>query len=88
MSLNTIAGEVRQSLNPESYTVGEEIIARFTNSGRILEFKGRIVGQTKNYWKVEAITSPYTQEQPGRVFPIATVRSRIYSANNRIVSKA
>lgn len=88
VSIETIAGEVRKATNPnlDNFAVGQEVIARFTNSGRINEFKGRIVGRTKNYWKVEAIESPYADqgEQPGRVYHIATLESRIYSANNCI----
>jgi hypothetical protein len=90
MSVATIAGEVREMMNPntDNYPVGQIVLARFTNSGGVHEFKGEIVGRTKNYWKVKAITSPYQNEQPGRVFHIATLRSRIYSANNCIRSLA
>jgi hypothetical protein len=44
-----------------------------TNSGRTLRFEGMIRGNTKNYWKVESITSPYEGEKPGRIFHIATI---------------
>lgn len=65
---------------------GEEVIARFTNCNRIHEFRGEIVGRTKNDWKVKAIQSPYAEqgEAPGRVFYIPTASSRKYSTNNCI----
>jgi len=66
---------------------GEEVIARFTNCSRFHEFRGVIVGRTKNDWKVKALVSPYADqgEQPGRVFYIPTVSSRKHSRNNCIV---
>lgn len=68
------------------FETGEEVIARFTNCNRIHEFRGVIVGRTKNDWKVKALVSPYADqgEQPGRVFYIATASSRKYSTNNCI----
>lgn len=63
---------------------GEEVIARFTNCNRFLVFRGVIVGRTKNDWKVKSLTSPYEEEQPGRVFYIPAASSRKYSRNNRI----
>lgn len=68
------------------FETGEEVIARFTNCNRIHEFRGVVVGRTKNDWKVKALVSPYADqgEQPGRVFHIATASSRKYSANNCI----
>jgi hypothetical protein len=44
-----------------------------TNCGRTLRFEGMIRGNTKNYWKVESITSPYEGEKRGRTFHIATI---------------
>jgi hypothetical protein len=84
VSIESIAGQVRKEMNPnlDNFEVGEEVIARFTNSGRIREFRGKVLGRTKNYWKVEALTTPYENEQPGRMYHIATLESRIYSANN------
>jgi hypothetical protein len=70
----------------DNFEIGQQVRARFTNSHRVFEFTGKIVGKTKNYWKVEAVTSPYPQEQPGRVFHIATLESRTYSPNNKIVA--
>jgi len=35
--------------------MGDIVIARFTNSGQIKEFRGRLVGVTKNYWKIESL---------------------------------
>ena len=64
---------------------GQRVLARFTNCNRILQFEGIVRGRTKNYWKVESLTSPYENEKPGRIFHIATLESRIYSANNRIL---
>lgn len=64
---------------------GEEVVARFTNCNRFLEFRGVIVGRTKNDWKVKSLTSPYEEEQPGRVFYIPTASSRKFSRNNCIV---
>jgi hypothetical protein len=51
-------------MNLDNFEVGQVVTARFTNSGRVNQFTGRIVGKTKNYWKVESITSPYENEQP------------------------
>jgi hypothetical protein len=70
------------------FTIGDLVTVRFTNSHRQFEFVGRVVGKTKNYWKIEAVTSPYPQEQPGRVFHIPTSESRTYSANNCIAGFA
>lgn len=88
MSINTIAGELREQTNPEPFQLGQTVVARFTNSGRVHQFEGVIRGRTANYWKVESITTPYPNEAPGRVFHIATARSRTYSINNKIVSLA
>ena len=87
MSIASIAGQVREQLNPEPFQVGQIVIARFTNSGSIRQFEGVVLGRTKNYWKVKAITTPYENEQPGRIYHIATPASRIYSLNNRIVMR-
>ena len=78
-----------KSWEDEPFAVGDVVRARFTNSGYIREFTGRIVGKTKNYWKVEAIISPYASEgeQPGRVFHVFTAAAKQYSANNRIVER-
>ena len=65
--------------------MGDIVIARFTNSGQIKEFRGRLVGVTKNYWKIESLEPIWPNAAPGRAFRIATIESRIYSANNRIV---
>lgn len=77
-------------VNNDEFQVGQTVICRFTNSGYVRQFVGIIEGKTKNYWKVKSVTSPYAEqgEQPGRVFHIATLVSRIYSANNRIVRLA
>jgi hypothetical protein len=75
-------------VNLDQFEVGQQVICRFTNSGHVNQFVGVIEGRTKNYWKVKAATSPYENEAPGRVFHIATLESRIYSANNRIVGIA
>lgn len=69
----------------DSFEVGQMVIARFTNSGRVYQFKGVIAGKTKNYWKVLSITPPYEGEELGREFRIETLASRRYSANNCIV---
>jgi hypothetical protein len=70
--------------NTDSYQVGQEVIARFTNSYRIVEFRGRIVGQTKNYWKVASLEAGIQGSPAGRVFHISTTLDRKYSANNSI----
>ena len=70
------------------FQIGHVVLARFTNCCYIREFKGEIVGKTKNYWKVRAIQSPYANDVPDRVFQIATIRARNYSLNNRIVELA
>lgn len=75
-------------MNTDNFEIGKIVIARFTNSGHVYEFPGEIVGKTKNYWKVKSIISPYETEAAGRVFHIATLRSRTYSQNNRIVKLA
>lgn len=74
--------------NLDNFEVGQVVIASFTNCGYIRRFKGEVVGKTKNYWKIKAIESPYENEEPGRVFHVATLESRIYSANNRILCLA
>lgn len=70
----------------EPFVTGLKVLARFTNAGSQYEFVGRIVGKTKNYYKVESITSPYKEEAPGRMFRIPTPISKKYSADNCIVS--
>ena len=77
----------RIELFPEGVDVGDIVDARFTNSGYVRKFRGEIVGRTKNDWKVRAITSPYPDEAPGRIFKIAAAGSRTHSANN-CVTKA
>ena len=72
----------------DNFEIGQQVRARFTNSHRVFEFTGKIVGKTKNYWKVKAIISPYASEKPGRVFQIATLEARNYSSNNCIVKLA
>jgi hypothetical protein len=72
--------------NTDNFAVDQVVACRFTNSHRILGFTGKIVGKTKNYWKVESITTPYEGEAPGRIFHVATIGSRKYSANNCIVA--
>jgi hypothetical protein len=78
-----------QPWESEPFAVGDTVRARFTNSGYVREFTGRIVGKTKNYWKVEAIVSPYASEGelPGRVFHVFTCAAKQYSANNCIAEK-
>jgi hypothetical protein len=78
-----------QAWESEPFQIGDTVRARFTNSGYLREFTGRIVGEAKNFWKVESITSPYADqgEQPGRVFHIFKPRAKQYSANNRIAEK-
>ena len=71
----------------DNFSVGEIVKARFTNSQRVHEFKGKVVGKTKNYWKVESLEPVYQGEPAGRVFHIVTVRDRRYSENNRIMYK-
>lgn len=73
--------------NLDNFSIDDVVAARFTNCGHVYEFRGRIVGKTLNYWKVEAIESPYEGEKPGRVFHISTIRGRTYSANNCIRAK-
>lgn len=68
--------------NVEGLQIGDECIARFTNSGNILTFPGVIVGRTTQDWKVRAAVGVWPGEEPGRVFKIAAAGSRKYSANN------
>ena len=70
--------------NLDNFVIGQTVTARFTNCGYAYQFRGEIVGKTKNYWKVKALTSPFQTELPGRIFRIETIRSRKYSANNCI----
>jgi len=74
--------------NPYSFGPGQIVVARFTNSGRVNQFVGKVIRRTKNDWKILAFTSPYESEAPGRIFSVATHESRIYSSNNRIVRLA
>lgn len=73
-------------MDQDNFEIGQVVLARFTNCHHVHEFVGEIVGKTKNYWKIKAVTSPYASqgEAPGRVFQIATLASRIYSVNNSI----
>lgn len=71
--------------NPEGVEIGDEVTAKFTNSGIYLSFPGVIVGRTKNDWKVKALTSPWPNEEPGRVYKIAASGSRTHSVNNCVV---
>jgi hypothetical protein len=71
----------------DNYRVGQTVEARFTNSGRFLQFPGIIVGETTRYWKIESIISPWEGEAPGRVFHIWKLGTRNYSANNCIVKE-
>lgn len=63
---------------------GDIVTARFTNSNRRLVFKGKVVGSTKNYWKVVSLESPYPNETAGRMFRIQKLWSRTFSTNNCI----
>lgn len=80
----------------DSQVIGSIVIARFTNCGHNHQFKGEIVGKTKNYYKVEVLENfrpndPYNpekglSEEIGRILHIATYGSRIHSINNTIMS--
>jgi hypothetical protein len=74
--------------NLDKFETGQVVIARFTNCHRYHEFRGEVVGKTKNYWKVKSLESVYEGEAPGRVFHIETLESRKYSQNNCIVRVA
>lgn len=69
----------------EPYKEGDKVLVSFTNSGNRFQFKGEIVGRTKNYFKVRSLEEVYPGEKPGRVFHIETIESRKHSANNRVV---
>ena len=69
---------------PEGINIGDEVTARFTNMGYARSFRGVVVGRNKNDWKVRALTSPYPEEEPGRVFLIPAAGSRKHSPNNCI----
>lgn len=82
----------------EAVAVGDEVTARFTNSGRGYEFRGLIVGRNRNEWKVKTLTHPkmvagfnwdrpnsYEQEPLGRVFAIPAQDRPRFSANNRVL---
>lgn len=77
----------------ENFEIGDIVIARFTEHHRERQFRGEIVGKTKNYWKVECLENFRTDDsgvlhdEIGRVFHIATLASRTYSANNCIARK-
>lgn len=70
----------------EGFQIGDMVRASFTNSNRVWRFTGRIIRRTINDWKVQTTgdDAPYG-EAPGRVFSIATIQNRKYSANNRIL---
>lgn len=78
--------EIDKAMEPEpdGYEIGDEVVARFTNSNRIIEFEGRIVGKTLNYWKIESLKAGVQGWPAGKVFHVATLRARQYSANNSI----
>ena len=71
---------------------GDRVLARFTNCGRNHQFKGEIVGITKNYFKVKCLENfrkadmwdrlPELSDEVARVFRIDTVWSRTHSVNN------
>lgn len=82
----TEATETGRAVEPVD--VGDTVTARFTNAGRQRSFTGIVRGRTVNYWKVEALTSPYPGEQPGRVFHIPCAGQRGHSPNNCIVVEA
>ena len=75
---------------------GNIIIARFTNCGDKNQFKGEIVGRTKNYFKVKVLENfrlvdwrdpgKGLCDEIGRVLNIATYGSHIHSLNNTIMS--
>jgi hypothetical protein len=79
----------------ENFETGDIVMARFTNCGHFHEFRGEVVGRTKNYWKVKCLENfrrsslgaKEVCEEIGRVFQIATMESRTYSANNCIREK-
>lgn len=78
--------EVKDSIqNLENVRIGDEVLACFTNSFKIYQFYGVVVGQTKNEWKVKASSAIYANDPPGRIFAIPTRVSRKYSKNNRII---
>jgi hypothetical protein len=76
--------------NPDRFfAVGQTVLARFTNDGRVLEFTGEIISRTRRCWLVKAsLTSPYPNEELGRVFRIATIQSELFSEKNCIVRLA
>lgn len=74
--------------NIDAYKLGDVVVARFTNSGHVVQFVGRIAGETKNYWKVVSTEDGVQGWPAGHLFHVATVASRIYSDNNRIVQLA
>jgi hypothetical protein len=79
-----------------SVNSGSVVLARFTNCGYNHQFKGEIVGKTKNYYKVKVLENfrPVNHYEPengmceeiGRVLHIATYGSRIHSINNAIMN--
>lgn len=78
----------------DNFEIGNIVIARFTNCHRNHQFKGEIVGKTKNYWKVRCMQDFRMDDRTGtlypevdRVFHIATEGSKTYSANNCIARK-
>lgn len=75
----------REMPNMDGFEIGQTVIARFTNSNRVIEFRGRIVGVTLNYWKIESLEDGVQGWPAGKVFHVSTLRDRKYSANNSIV---
>ena len=70
--------------SPEPYQVGDVVVARFTNSGRVLEITGEIVDRTLNAWKVYA-PSPYPNDDRVQAWPIPCAGRPRYSPNNSVI---
>ena len=81
--------EAAQTENLEPWTIGDTVIASFTNSYRVHRFRGLIVGRVVNSWKVKTLgpETPY-DEAPGRVFAIPALARTGYGPNNRIIDRA
>lgn len=71
--------------NGKLHAVGDEVTAKFTNNNHFITFRGKIVGVTKNYYKVESLDDGVQGWPKGHMFRIATPLAKIHSANNRVM---
>ena len=64
---------------------GDKVIARFTNTGNILEFEGEITKINKNTIRVKSLKDGVNGWEKGHEFIIQSENSPLNSDNNKIV---